>query len=773
MPRRPALYPRPRWQWATDLPSVESPWAKLIRLSDIRFLSDNQVSLWVEPDTIGAEKISFYPVPRAPRLDADRYDVGRIMEESIHTMIGPRAEVLRGGEPVAFQEPETHWLPSHIERSFSADDVTIHETVASYDDMVVFWIKPEGATEDLSIRWTATVERTVNATWRTHGNLHVCLHDDGVANGWVWFGSDLTSWATGATPGCLNFTAPLPADGVLLVLMFGYDQAAVERGLESMIAQISKFGTENMANDLLGAARENWDWYFKHMVPGFNGGPEWVERLYYYFMASHKINLYDIPYEPFVRPYTCPWKTGAVWQWSWNTPMNAIAERWLNDMTWAEAGIELIHENGGALNIGSSLHRLRKPRRFRDVNEYLPAVSAAYNGEMSLPATARQFDWAFIMPHTTPLGVHGVWEVFRRTGDERWLKEHISDLIDYEKTMTGHDLDGDGLVNYAGMVDEYDFSLRWRTAITGFKKGNESLLHFCRPLELIDINSQLCMLREGIARAADLFGDEKLAKRMRRRRDKTINAINEHMWDEEAGWYQDIDSQTHERTGVLSIAATSALLAGIVPEDRAERMLNTLSDPQKFGSPWPVPSVAMDTPDLDPAHITYGGDVLLTSGVWTTVQGLVRYGYTDKAREIIWKTLEMVGVNGPSSAYSYNSVTGEPNMPQHMFCSQAAIVLDLMLQYVVGLVPRADDIIEIWPFALPHEEWDYVKFGPYVWRGDVDITITWKRGEGYTVQAGKATFTSPEPRHMWLGLDMQDNLIELGNPEVYGEPVMA
>lgn len=773
MPRRPALYPRPRWQWATDLPRVESPWSDLIRLPDVQFLSDNQVSLWITPDTIGSETINFYPVPRAPRLDADRYDIERIMKESLHVMMGPKGEILRDGEPITFDKPETQWLPSHIERTFRSENVTIHETIASFDDMVIFWIQPENATEELSIRWSASVERTINATWRTHGSAHVCLHDDGVANGWVWLGSELSTWATGANPGCLNFTAPLPAEGVLLVLMFGYDQAAVERRLGSMIAQISTLGTESMANELLGYARDQWDWYFTQMVPDFRGGPEWVERLYYYYMATHKINLYDIPYEPFVRPYTCPWKTGAVWQWSWNTSMNAIAERWLNDMTWAETGIELMRENSGALNIGSSLHRLRKPRQFRDVNEYLPAVNKAYKGKIAIPATARQFDWAFIMPHTTPLGVHGMWEVFRRTGDERWLKEHLSDLVDYEKMLNSHDVDGDGLVNYAGMVDEYDYSLRWRTAVTDFKKGSKSLLQFARPLKLIDINSQLCLLREDIAKAADLFGDEKLAKRMRRRRDKTAKAINEFMWDDEVGWYQDIDAETREHTDVLSIAATSALLAGIVPKERAERMLSVLNDPKKFRAPWPVPSVALDTPELDPSHITYGGDVLLTSGIWTTVQGLVRYGFTDKAREIIWKVLEMIGEDEPSSAYSYNSLTGEPNMPQHMFCSQAAIMLDLMLQYVVGLIPRNDDIIEIRPFALPHKEWDYMKFGPYVWRGDVDITITWKRGEGYTVQAGEATFTSPEPRHMWLGLDLQDNLIELGNPEVYGEPVMA
>jgi hypothetical protein len=772
MPRRPALYPRPRWQWATDLPHAESAWTSLIDLPDVRFLSDNQLSLWAAADGPGAEKVSFYPVPRAPHLDTDHYDVPRIMAESLHTVNGPSARIYRGGEVVEFDSHDSSWLPSRIERRFVAADVTISETITTHDDMVIFWIKPEGKIEDLSIEWSSSVDRTANASWRAHGTSHVCLHDDGVANGWVWLGSEPTSWRTDAGPGCLSFTAPVPEEGVLLVLMMGYDQAAVERRLESMISQLTRSSTAQMAEELLGTAHDLWDWYFTRMVPRFDGGPEWVGRLYHYMMASHKINMYDIPYEPFVRPYTCPWKTSAVWQWSWNTPMNAIAERWLNDMSWAEAGIELIHQNGGALNVGASLHRLRKPRHFRDVNEYMPAVSDASKGEMSLPATARQFDWAFIMPYTTPLAVHGTWEVFRRTGDERWLKEHLSDLIDYERMLSGHDPDGDGLVDFVGMVDEYDYSLRWKDVIPGFTKGNESLTRFDRPLELIDINAQLCLLREDIARAADMFGDEKLAKRMRKRREKTALAINELMWNEDRGCYQDIDSETHEQTGVLSVAAYSVLLAGVAPDDRAQRMLALLDDPNVFGSPFPVPSVSMDTEGIDPGHITYGGDVLVTSGVWTTVQGLVRYGMVDKAREIIWKTLEMLGQPGPSSAYSYHSVTGEPNMDRHTFCSQSAIMVDLFVQYVIGLIPREDDIIEVWPFALP-TEWDHVEFGPFVWRGDVNLTIVWDRAEGYTIKAGESVFTVKEPRHLWLGLDMDDSLIELANPAVYGEPVMA
>jgi len=748
------------------------PWEEHLRQPDVGFLTDNQISLWLAQESLGIDKVWFYPVPRAPHLDTDQYDIARIGHESIHEMLGPCAEVARDGQTVSLGPPSVDWLPSRAVRTFEGDGVKLVETTAAVDDMVIVWLQPGEDTSGLSLKWTASVGRTQTASWRSHGQAHVCLHDDGVANGWVWMGSDVRSWDTQSGPGCLSFESELGPDGALLVLAIGYDQAAVERRLESMISRIDGKSIAGVADELFAKAHQAWEWYFSRMVPPLAGAPEWLQRLYYYQTASHRINLYDIPYEPFMRPYTCPWKTGAIWQWSWNTPMNAVAERWLNDPAWAESGIELMHENGGALNMGASLHRLRKPRQYRDVNDFLPALWDAMHGDLPLPATARQFDWAFIMPHTTPLGVHAMWSVFQRNGDDVFLERHLQDMVDYEAMLNAHDHDADGLVEYHGMVDEYDFSVRWRTVIDDHENRAESLIKFNRPLELIDINAQLCLLRENIAQAADTLGNERLARRMRRRWQSTADAINNLMWDDERGCYQDIETESHEGTGIFSVAAYSAMMAGVASEEQAERMVAHLDDPNAFGSPYPVPSVMMDTPGLDPSKVTYGGDVLLTSGVWTTVLGLVRYGYLDHARRIVWQVLEMVGKNGPTSAYSYNSVTGEPNMYKHTFCSQSAILLDLFVRYVIGFVPRQDDIIECWPFALP-TEWEHVEFGPMTWRGDIDVTIVWDKSTGYTIKAGPGTYTIKEPRRIWLGLDTEDKLIELPDPAVYGEPVMA
>ncbi|MCX6621894.1 MAG: hypothetical protein NTY38_12645, partial [Acidobacteria bacterium] len=104
------------------------------------------------------------------------------------------------------------------------------------------------------------------------------------------------------------------------------------------------------------AALQTWDYYFTALVPRLATANPALDRLYYSLFYVVRSSLFDIPFQPYQYPYTCPWKTAAIWQWTWNTPMNAVTERWLNDSSLAKAGTRLIAANGGAMYFGTYLH---------------------------------------------------------------------------------------------------------------------------------------------------------------------------------------------------------------------------------------------------------------------------------------------------------------------------------------------------------------------------------------------------------------------------------
>ena len=255
------------------------------------------------------------------------------------------------------------------------------------------------------------------------------------------------------------------------------------------------------------------------------------------------------------------------------------------------------------------------------------------------------------------------------------------------------------------------------------------MLKMDTPFVAIDYNCYLHALRERILDAAALLPDAGIdSDALIAKNAQLKTAINQFLWDPEEGFYYDLDPRTMQRSTVKCIAGFAALYAGLADRAQAARLVAHLTHPQEFGTPYPCPSVALDTPDSDPTLITYGGDCLVTSGIWFTVEGLVRYGYRALAADYVYKTIEMMTLDGPSSSYSYHPITGKYNQPKHTLAAQSAIVTDLICKYVVGLSPRPGGTLELTPL-LP-DAIEHLTFGPYHYCGQW-VTVHWVRGRGY------------------------------------------
>src|SRR5690606_452054 len=107
---------------------------------------------------------------------------------------------------------------------------------------------------------------------------------------------------------------------------------------------------------------------------------------------------------------------------------------------------------------------------------------------------------------------------------------------------------------------------------------------------------------------------------------------NQHMWNDEIGFYVD-----RYRDGSLSeaksIGAYWSLLAGIVPPERLQRFCVHLGDPKVFARHHRIPSLSADTPGYSPEGEYWRG------GVWAitnfmTLKGLVAYGEDSLAHAI-------------------------------------------------------------------------------------------------------------------------------------------
>ena len=708
-------------------------WESLLANKEIRFLTDNQLSVYVDAEP-GISRIHYFPVRERPKLTG-RLDYVSLSAENQFNGIGARIRFQDAeGAPVKVEGTDYRWWPHKIERLWSVNESVVKEELAVLGNHAVLLLTPvRGPGVGISVEGSFQPHRFSAA--KIHNHL-ILQFEDGVSLA-PHISKNLS---VKVTPKGYR-AAGTVTEPVFILLCAGYRPKDVIRELQQI---------EENPRAIFEEARKSWESYFTSMVPRFESSDAQMAQLYYYLFYVVRSSLYDIPWEPYSYAYTCPWKTGAIWQWSWNTPMNAIAERWLNNGSLAKEGTRLIRSNCGAANVGSYLHPVQSRQKCWNIFDWYPAIDQA---QKKLETT--NYDFLFTQPYTVPNSFLGIWEVYLMTGDREFLRENVTVMAEYERTARQRAKPGSVLTPFQMMVDEFDYSLRWKPVQKTFVKGGLQRA-FDVPLIMVDFNAYLVELRRILMRAYLELGNREQARSMERLAKESAGEINDRLWNSPLNFYCDVRADNGQSTGVRAISGFTPLYARIVPRQRKALLLEALDDPRGFGSPYPIPSIELRNPDIDPNLTTYGGDSLITSGVWMIVNALVRNGEPARAARTIHKAIEMITKYGVSSSYSYNPMTAKPNQAKHTLATQCAIVNDLILRYVLGFTPRADHLFEFNPIALD-PSMNHLKWGPFLYKQKYNVIVEWT-GKEYIVSVNGAALSFPKPTHLVAELTSTGNL---------------
>ncbi|MCC7497577.1 MAG: hypothetical protein IT160_08380 [Bryobacterales bacterium] len=629
----PPLHPRAPWKPDRNLPRQSVQWIPLLRNPEIRFLTENQLSLTLDKSP-GIARLHYYPVRRPVELTG-KLDYNVLAKR---TQLQDAAARLKFSQPLT--EASYQWLPHRVTRLWEGAGSRIREEIAVHGNQAAIRLtRLAGA--PLLVTLEAPAQRELESGIIVNSAPHQVTLE----------------------------TSAIFAIGV------GYEPqplTAPEQVFES--------------------AYRTWDYYFTALVPRLSTANQVLDRLYYYLFYVVRSSLFDIPYEPYQYPYTCPWKTGAIWQWTWNTGMNAVTERWLNDSSLAKAGTRLIAANNGSLYFGSYLHPFH-PAPPWSIFDWYPEVDAAQK-----KLAGKDYAFLSVMPYSVPNAFLGIREVYLMTGDQSFLDQNLPLMHDYEQRARQLAPPGSILTPFPMMVDEFDYSLRWKPVQKTFTKGGQQRA-FDVPVEMVDVNSYLYVLRRILEDAYTRRGDHKDAAKMHELAARTRREVNARFWDQAKNFYCDTRSDTHASTGVRAVSGFAPLYAGIAPPAQRKALLEALDNPKLFGAPYPVPSIELDHPDLDANLLTYGGDSLITTGVWTVVNALAAAGEDVRAADYLARAIRMMTAEGVSSSYSYNALTGHPNQAKHTLATQSAIVNDLIVRYIVGLNPVEGNAIDFHPMA--------------------------------------------------------------------------
>jgi len=239
----------------------------------------------------------------------------------------------------------------------------------------------------------------------------------------------------------------------------------------------------------------------------------------------------------------------------------------------------------------------------------------------------------------------------RQTGDYRWLLgkyyDRLKKYLDYWFWFC--DFDKNGLCVWDG-ADHSGMDNQARRC------GQDVMT-----VEGVDLNCYLVRELWAMAEIAVETGRTEEAEGFRRHAEKLADLINTVFWDETDGFYYDRDERRQEPVKIKSIAGLIPLWLGIVPEDRAKRLVKEhILNPEEFWLPYPVASWARNEPDYYQER--RGGECTWMGATWIPTNymvfhGLMKYGYKDAARELADKTFRMVLEEAATREY-YNGETG-------------------------------------------------------------------------------------------------------------------
>ena len=215
----------------------------------------------------------------------------------------------------------------------------------------------------------------------------------------------------------------------------------------------------------------------------------------------------------------------------------------------------------------------------------------------------------------------------------------------------------------------------------------------------LDFNCMMAINALYMSRMADILNDKDSSFQYKKQYFALKTRINSMMWDSDKGFYYDLN-RSEKRLTVKTIAGYWPLLAEIPNDEKADRIIEKLSNPKFFGSLHPFPSLAISEKTFDENGRGYHGSVYphLT---FMVIKGLERYKRYDLARECairhLYFILDSMNPNEKNNngnlweAYlptkeGHAKWHGKPDFPRTQYLSYNALsTICLTIENVIGL----------------------------------------------------------------------------------------
>lgn len=215
---------------------------------------------------------------------------------------------------------------------------------------------------------------------------------------------------------------------------------------------------------------------------------------------------------------------------------------------------------------------------------------------------------------------------------------------------------------------------------------------------LSDWNAAMAMNALYLSALGDILNDKEASFQFKRAYFSLKTRINSLMWNADEGFYYDLDKD-EKQVPCKTIGGYWPLLAEIPNEDRSEKLIAHLKDPEVFGTEHPFPTLSADNPDFDKKGGGFRGSVI-PPFTYMVIKGLEKYNQYEFARDCairhLYFVLDSMYQNGdqkPTVWEAYQPMgegkavwAEKPEWPRPQFLAYTGLsTIALMIENIVGL----------------------------------------------------------------------------------------
>lgn len=232
------------------------------------------------------------------------------------------------------------------------------------------------------------------------------------------------------------------------------------------------------------------------------------------------------------------------------------------------------------------------------------------------------------------------YQVYKISGDKSFLAEaYKSGVAFYNYYVANRDTNNNGLSEWgAHAVLE---------SVRDARVAVWDRVDWPSNFESPDLNAMLVMEAKSLAKMATELGLAEEAGQWQEKAETRTVLINKYLWDEESGFYYNADKKDLDFSynnandlKIMEIIGFIPLWAGVASDQQAAKLVEHLTDPNKFWRRFGVPTLSAEDEYYNP--IGYWNGPIWIPWQYLLFRGLIDYGYEDIALQLAEKVLDNV-----------------------------------------------------------------------------------------------------------------------------------